>query len=341
MRKIPVTEAVGSVLCHDITRVIPGKDQYPAYKKGKVISQEDIPGLKDLGKENVFVWDSDPDIVHEDDAALRLAEHACGPGLMWAEPRQGRLNIKARNKGLFKVRVEQLSLVNNLEDVIFASLHNNRVVEKDQTVAGTRIIPLTIPINKLDKAEKLCSTPAPLFEIKEFIPYKIGLITSGNEVYKGRIPDAFCPLIRQKIKPFEAELLEQVLVPDDSELIAQEIEKFIEKGAELIFITGGMSVDADDVTPAGIKATGADIVFYGAPVLPGSQFMLAYLGQVPICGVPGGALYARRTTFDLLLPRIMAGDRINRAEVMALGHGGLCEECEVCRYPVCSFGKSI
>lgn len=134
--------------------------------------------------------------------------------------------------------------------------------------------------------------------------------------------------------------MSQVIVPDDPDLITREIQNFVAQGAQLVIVTGGMSVDADDVTPQGIRNTGAEVIFYGAPILPGSQFMLAYKGHVPICGVPGGALFSRKTTLDLLLPRIFAGDIINRRDIVVMGHGGLCENCRICHFPQCPFGKA-
>jgi len=340
MREVPVTKAVGMVLCHDITEIIPGRVRR-AFQKGHVIRSEDIPRLRDLGKEHIYVWEPESDLIHEDEAALRLARHAAGPGLDWDEPNQGRVNLRAAHDGLLKIRGYWLMMVNNLDGVVFATLHNNRVVSKGQVVAGTRVIPLTIHRSILEEAENLCCQPAPLLEVKPFQPLWVGVVTTGSEVYEGRIRDGFCSVIRQKTAPLGGRPLGQVVVPDDPDLITLEIRRLIGEGAELILVTGGMSVDPDDVTPLGIRATGADIVFYGAPVLPGSMFMLAYLGHVPVCGLPGCVMFNRTTIFDLLLPRIFAGERISRAEVVALGHGGLCEECDVCRYPACSFGKTI
>lgn len=340
MRKLPVDEAVGMILGHDITEIIPGRKKGRAFSKGQIITAADIPRLRSLGKENIYVWQPSPDIIHENEAALRLARHAAGAGVRWTEPNQGRVNLQAQYDGLLKINVNQLNWINNLDNVVFATLHNNRVVVKNQIIAGTRVVPLAIHCHELEEAEKLCCQPAPLLSIKSFQPLWVGIITTGNEVYSGLIPDGFGSIIRQKTAPFGGRLVGQVIVPDDPDLIAMEIHRLIAEGAELVVVTGGMSVDADDVSPLGIIATGAEVVFYGAPVLPGSQFMLAYQGHVPILGVPGGALYSKTTTFDLLLPRIFAGDHISRAEIVAMGHGGLCNNCPVCHFPLCPFGKT-
>lgn len=291
MRKVPVTEAVGMVLCHDITRIIPGCEKGRAFRRGQVITPGDIPKLLDLGKEHIYVWEPEIDLIHEDEAALRLARHAAGPGLSWDQPNQGRVNIRATRKGLLKVQVDRLHQLNELDDVVMATLHNNRVVAKDQVVAGTRVIPLAIQRHLLEAAEEISGKPSPLITVKPFQPLWVGVVTTGSEVYSGRIQDGFCSIIRQKTAPFNARVLGQVIVPDDPHLISTQIRQLIAEGAELVMVTGGMSVDPDDVTPAGIRATGADVVSYGAPVLPGAMFMLAYLGHVPVCGLPGCVMF--------------------------------------------------
>lgn len=340
MRKVPVTEAAGMVLCHDITRIIPGREKGRAFRRGQVITPGDIPTLLDLGKEHIYVWESEETMIHEDEAALSLARHAAGPGLKWDQPNQGRVNLRAVHDGILKIDVSQLNRVNSLDDIAMATAHNNRVVSKGQIVAGTRVIPLAVRRDILEAAEEICDQSGPMIAVKPFQPLWVGVVTTGSEVYSGRIQDGFCSVIKQKTAPFGAKVLGQVIVPDDPFMISQEIHQFIAEGAELVLATGGMSVDPDDVTPVGIRATGADVVSYGAPVLPGSMFMLAYLGHVPVCGLPGCVMFNNVTIFDLILPRIFAGERISRQEIVALGHGGLCDECAECRFPACSFGKS-
>lgn len=340
MRKVPVTEAAGMVLCHDITRIIPGREKGRAFRRGQVITPGDIPVLLDLGKEHIYVWESVDSLIHEDEAALSLARHAAGPGLKWDQPNQGRVNLRAAHDGLLKIDVDRLNRLNNLDDVIMATAHNNRTVIKGQIVAGTRVTPLAIRRDILEEAEEICSKSVPLITVKPYQPLWLGVVTTGSEVYSGRIQDGFCSIIKQKTAPFGARVMGQVIVPDDPFMISKEIHQFVAEGAELVLVTGGMSVDPDDVTPIGIRATGAEVVSYGAPSLPGSMFMMAYLGHVPVCGLPGCVMFNSVTILDLILPRIFAGERVSRSEIVALGHGGLCNECPECHYPVCPFGKS-
>ncbi|NLJ77035.1 MAG: molybdopterin-binding protein [Peptococcaceae bacterium] len=339
MRKVPVTEAVGMVLCHDITRIIPGREKGRAFRRGQVITPGDIPTLLDLGKEHIYVWETGNSLIHEDEAALSLARHAAGPGLKWDQPSQGRVNLRAAYDGLLKVHVKQLNKLNNTNDVVMATAHNNRYVKEGQIVAATRITPLAVHSDILKEAERICTKESPLLEVKPFQSLWLGVVTTGSEIYSGRIRDGFCSIIRQKTAVFGAKMLGQVIVPDDPHLICAEVRQFVAEGAQMVLVTGGMSVDPDDVTPVGIRATGAEVVSYGAPALPGAMFMLAYLGRVPICGLPGCVMFNGVTIFDLVLPRIFAGERISREEIVSLGHGGLCAECTTCHYPACSFGK--
>lgn len=340
MQKVPVAEAVGMILCHDITRIIPGNIKERAFRKGQLITENDVPKLLDLGKEHIYVWENVDGLVHEDEAALLLARVSAGPGLHWGEPNQGKVSLRASYNGMFKVRDDILNKLNSLDGVVLATLHNNRVVLKDEIVAGTRVIPLTIKRAILEQAEEICSVTEPLLSVKPFRPLSVALITTGSEVYSGRIKDASTDVIKSKIQPFGGKLCGHLILPDDQDRITEAILRIVDDGAEMVITTGGMSVDPDDVTPAGIRATGAEVVTYGAPVLPGSMFMLAYLGQVPICGLPGCVMYNSTTIFDLVLPRIFTGERLTKSDIVTLGQGGLCEECEVCRYPACAFGKA-
>ncbi len=340
MQKVSVAESVGMVLCHDITRIIPGSKKERAFRKGQILTQEDVPKLRDLGKEHIYVWENVDNLVHEDEAAVLLARIAAGPGLKWEEPNQGKVSLRASYDGMLKVRGDRLNQLNSLEGVVLATVHNNRIVSKDQLVAGTRVIPLTIQREILHEAEIICGEADPLLYVKPFLPLSVGIITTGSEVYSGRIKDGFTSVVSRKVKSFGAKQFGHVILPDDPNMITMEILRMVGEGAEMVILTGGMSVDPDDVTPTGIKATGADVVSYGAPVLPGSMFMLAYLGQVPICGLPGCVMFNKTTVFDLVLPRIFTGERLTKSDIVALGQGGLCEECEICRYPACAFGKA-
>lgn len=339
MKKISIHEAIGMTLCHDITKIVPGKEKVRAFQRGHIICPADIPLLQDLGKEHIYVWEESENMVHEDDAALRLAQLASGSGIIWNTPNQGKVSLMAEHSGLLEVNASKMEKINAIEGIVLASLHSGRVVSEGTLVAGTRIIPLAIERNLLEKAEKACCTGESLISIKPFLPLRIGIVTTGNEVYHGRIQDGFCSVLQQKVAPYNAELLRQVIVPDDSEAIAREILKLINDGAQLVFVTGGMSIDPDDVSPTGIKKTGAEVAFYGVPVLPGSMLMLAYLDGIPICGIPGCVMFNGVTSLDLILPYLFAGQRVSRSQIVSLGHGGLCQECQICQYPNCSFCK--
>jgi molybdopterin biosynthesis enzyme len=341
MKTVPVENSVGMVLCHDITRITPGEFKGRAFKKGHIIQQEDIPKLLDMGKRQIFVWELSEGFVHENDAAMRMAAAAAGPGISLSEPKEGKVSLSAQAAGLLKVNVAALNAINEIDQAMFATLHSNQKVAAAKIVAGTRIIPLVIEEVTISKIEGICRQHYPVIEIKPFKSCSVGIVTTGSEVYSRRIEDKFGPVLFGKFAEFGCSVLKQLFVPDSIELIAESIRTLLERGAEIITVTGGMSVDPDDVTPAGIRAAGGRIVTYGAPTLPGAMFLLAYIGTVPVLGLPGCVMYHKTTIFDLVLPRILAGEALTRQDITSLGHGGLCADCQECRYPDCGFGKGI
>lgn len=338
MKKIAVHDAIGSVLCHDITQIIPGEIKDRAFKKGHIIREEDVKVLLSLGKDHIYVWEHKEGTLHENEAAERLKNMAAGKGISFSEVKEGKISFIAEYDGLLKINTELLMEVNSLDEIIIATRHNNYPVKKGEKLAATRVIPLIIDEEKIIEAEKIAEGKT-IVEVMPYRKLKVGIVTTGNEVYHGRIKDAFGPVIKEKVEHYNCQVIEQKIVYDDSNMISQAIEELIQKGADMIVCTGGMSVDPDDVTPIGIKETGAKIISYGAPVLPGAMFLLSYREDTPILGLPGCVMYAKSTIFDLVLPRVLAGDKITKKDFAAYGHGGLCLECEVCRYPNCSFGK--
>lgn len=338
-KSVPVEEAVGMVLGHDITQIIPGKFKGPAFKKGHVLKAEDVPRLLDMGKRHVYALDLKDGFVHENEAAERIVKAATGNGIITTGPSEGRVNMIAQGPGLLKINTEALHRINSIEEMALATLHTDQQVAKGTQVAGARIIPLAAKEEKIKEVEDICRENFPVITILPFRPLKVGVITTGSEVYSGRIKDKFGPVLTEKFGEMGCRIIRQVFVSDEIDMTVDAIKGLIREGAELIALTGGMSVDPDDQTPASIRAAGGDVVLYGAPIFPGAMFMLAHIGPVTVVGLPGCVMYYRASVFDLIVPRIVAGDRITREDVIALGHGGLCSNCKECRYPVCGFGK--
>ncbi|MBR1471240.1 MAG: molybdopterin-binding protein [Lachnospiraceae bacterium] len=342
MKLIRTEDAVGHVLCQDITQIIPGKVKGPVFKKGHIVEEKDIPVLLSVGKEHLYVWEKTEGILHEDEAAAILRD-ICMDGHMTAgEPSEGKIEIFAACDGLLKINRERLFAVNSVGEMMIATIHGNTAVKAGEKLAGTRVIPLVISAEKMERA-KAAAGEGPILKILPFSHVKVGIITTGSEVFKGRIEDAFGPAIRKKLAEYDTEILGQKILDDDQESIVEAIHAAIAQGAEMVLCTGGMSVDPDDKTPGAIKASGARVVSYGAPVLPGAMFLLAYYEQegktVPVLGLPGCVMYAKRTIFDLVLPRILAGEMLDAEDLAAYGEGGLCRNCAQCTYPNCGFGK--
>ncbi len=340
MRTVPVQDAVGMVLCQDMTRIVPGEFKGSAFKKGHVVREEDIEELLEMGKANLYVWEVAEGFLHENEAARRIAVAASGPGIRLTEPSEGRINLIADRNGLLKINVQALHRINAIDQMVFGTVHTDQQVMEKRAVAGTRVVPLIIEQEKIEQVEEICRQAFPLVQVKPFIAGNIGMVTTGSEIYSGRIEDRFGPVLREKFTALNGSITRQILTSDDVEMTTKAIEELVDEGADMVVVTGGMSVDPDDQTPAAIRATGARIETYGSPVFPGAMFMLAYLGDVPVLGLPGCVMYYKATIFELVVPKLMAGEKVSRRDIVELGHGGFCENCPECRYPACPFGKS-
>ena len=339
MKLIPTREAVGHVLCHDMTQIIKGSYKDARFRKGHVVTEEDIPVLLSMGKENLYVWEMVPGMVHENDAAERLRAICQGAHMTPSAVKEGKIELKADCDGLFLVDVDRLDRINLLDDIMIATRHSGTAVRAGDKLCGTRVIPLVIEEEKLLAAEEI-GGGKPLLQV---LPYQLktaGVVTTGSEVYKGLIQDTFTPVIVEKLQTYGITMTEHAVVSDDKDMTARAIADMREKKVDLILCTGGMSVDPDDNTPGAIKDSGAKIVTYGAPVLPGAMFLLGYYDDgTPVMGLPGCVMYAGATVFDLVLPKVAAGVPVSKAEIARMGNGGLCLGCPSCHYPLCSFGK--
>jgi molybdenum cofactor synthesis domain-containing protein len=322
LKVIPVEEAVGLPLAHDITEIVPGKHKGPAFRRGHIIRQDDVAKLLDVGKANIYVMELEKDELHEEDAARRLAKAAAGENLELTDPSEGRVNLVAKISGLLKVDSDLLYRFNSLGDLMLATLPTNRHVKAATVVAGTRTIPVVVKEELIRRAEELCKEN-PIVTLLLMPPQKVHLIVTGSEVFTGRIKDGFGPVVSRKVGDMGSSVESVKIAPDDPDVIAGHIKDAKRAGADVILVSGGMSVDPDDKTPEGIRRSGAKVETHGFPVLPGSMFVMAYLDQTPVMGLSGCVLHDPYTAFDALLPRLLAGERITRADIMAMGHGGL------------------
>ncbi|NOX26043.1 MAG: molybdopterin-binding protein [Deltaproteobacteria bacterium] len=338
-KNIPVDQAVGMVLPHDITEIRRGEFKGRAFRKGHIIRSEDIEYLKRLGKEHIYVLTLTAAEIHENEAAALLAHAIAGSGITaGSEPVEGKISLIAACDGLLKIDVEALYKLNLLGEVMCATLHTNQIVRKGEQVAATRLIPLITDRAVIEQAVNETPT-AGIVSIREIKKVKAGLVITGNEVFDGRIKDAFEPVLREKMTEIGSQVAMVRFAPDDAEIIAREIKTCLAAGAGLIITSGGMSVDPDDVTRLGIKAAGATDIVYGTPVLPGAMFLTGRFGDVPVLGIPACGMFHKITILDLILPRVLSGETISRQDFAAMGHGGLCRNCKICRYPICGFGK--
>lgn len=340
MKLLKTEDAVGQVICHDITQIIRGVTKDARFRKGHIITEEDIPVLLSLGKDHIYVWENDGNMMHENEAAEVLCAICKGANMSRGNVKEGKIELSAECDGVFRIDREKLYAVNSFGQMMIASRHGDFPVRKGDKLAGTRIIPLVIEKEKMENVRSEAGDE-PIMWVEPYIHLKAGIVTTGNEVFYGRIKDEFTPVVRAKLEEYGAEIINQSVSDDKSENIEKHIRQQIEDGCELIVCTGGMSVDPDDRTPLAIRNVCGDAVTYGAPVLPGAMFMLAYYGdrKIPVMGLPGCVMYSKRTIFDLVLPRIMTGEIIDKETIDRMGEGGLCLSCDVCTYPNCGFGK--
>ena len=341
MFKLLFEEAVGQPLAHDITRIVPGKSKGPAFRKGHVLTEDDLPLLRDMGKNNIYVFDTDKGYIHEDDAAKMLARAFQKEGFTLEGPSEGRINIKSRIDGLIKIDLYLLRFINESETVICSTIHQNTVCSKGMTVAATRIIPVATEESGFLSLLREIREKGPLLKILPFSKKRVGVIATGEEIASGRIEDSSFKVLSPKIQSLGGKIVSQKICPDRKEEISDSIKNMYNNGCDVIITTGGLSVDADDVTLDGIVLSGAKLVSYGSPILPGAMFALAYMNGVPILGIPAALYYYKATVLDIFLPRAMSGDTITRDDIVNLGHGGLCLNCPDCNYPVCPFGKGV
>lgn len=340
LKKIKLKDAVGTKLAHDITEIRPGEFKGPAFRKGHTVCNDDLCHLQKLGKNHLYAIDLAEDEIHEDQAAAILAAGLAGEGIVWQDdPREGKIKLVADNDGLLTVDTASLAAFNMVEEVMCATLHNHTLVKKGDLVAATRAIPLIMKRAPIERAAAIARQSGATLSVKTLRQARVGLVITGSEVYHGLIEDRFAPVLSEKVSDLGCTLEGVIFAPDDAELIRNAIQTHLERGCDLLMLSGGMSVDPDDVTRKGIRMAGATEMHYGSAVLPGAMFLVAYIDEVPLLGVPACGLYHRITVLDLVLPRILAGEKIGKAELAFLGHGGLCKDCEECTYPHCPFGK--
>ena len=340
MRLMKTEDAVGQVICHDITQIIKDVKKDAVFRKGHIIKEEDIPVLLSVGKDHIYVWENDETMMHENDAAEVLCAICKGENMSRGKVKEGKIELAAECDGVLRIDREKLMAVNSFGQMMIATRHGDFPVKKGDKLAGTRIIPLVIEKEKMERV-KAVSGDKPIMRVEPYIYRKAGIVSTGNEVFYGRIKDEFTPVVKDKLEEYGAEVAGIRMSDDNNENIENCIKAFIDEGCDMVVCTGGMSVDPDDRTPLAIRNVCGSAVTYGAPVLPGAMFMLAYYGEnnIPVMGLPGCVMYARRTIFDIVLPRIMTGEILEKKDFDRLGEGGLCLNCKVCTFPNCGFGK--
>ena len=339
MKKIRIEDAVGMVLGHDVTQIIPGQYKGPRFKRGHKIKKEDIPEFLKIGKEHIYVMDLKPGNIHEDDAALRLGRAFAGRNINISGPSEGKVTFHSKIKGVLKINLSLLHRINLSKNIILSTIHRYTPCSPEMAVGATRIISLIAQEREIEKVENWCEKYGSVIEILPYRVLNIGVIVTGNEFFHGRTEDRFDDRVGKKIVGFGSRVIKKLVVSDNIHQISQALSDLQADSIDLILVTGGLSVDPDDVTRAGIRKAGTKIIFYGTPILPGAMFLYGMLREKPVLGLPACVFHHNATLFDLIFPRILAGEVLNRKEISLLGHGGFCRSCDPCHFPVCPFGK--
>ncbi len=338
MRLVATKDAMGHVLCHDMTQILPGGtdaegNELPRYKgarfrKGHVVTAEDVPVLLSMGKAHLYVWQRRPGWLHEDEAARRMAALCLGEGCVAAgEPREGKIGINAAHDGVFLVDSERLAAVNSVDQVMVATRRGNFGVRAGDALAGTRVIPLVIDGAVVAQAEAAADVAAhgPLMRVAPYVMRTAAVIATGSEVKSGLIEDRFTPVVERKLARFGVSVTWRATPGDAMDDVVAAIAEARAAGVDMVLCTGGMSVDPDDNTPGAIKRAGARIVTYGAPVLPGAMLLVGYFdgreGRAP--RTRGGVARVRHVQQgDRVRPRAAAPGRGRAArEARLRGHG--------------------
>jgi hypothetical protein len=339
MKLIETKNAVGHVLCQDLTQIIRGVTKDARFRKGHIVKEEDIPVLLSMGKEHLYIWENDENTLHENEAALILEKATKNNYMLSSEIKEGKIELKTTIDGVLEIDLKRLNAINSLNNIIIATISNHYPVKKDMKLAGMRIIPLIIEKEKMDQVRKIADETNPILAIHPYSIKSASIIVTGNEIKKGIIKDTFSQVVINKLEEFGVVIDSVSYSGDDTDVIVKQIHQARDRKSQLIICTGGMSVDPDDKTPKAISESGAKRSVYGSPVLPGAMLNISYLDDIPVLGLPGCVMYARRTVFDLVLPRVLANIKLSAQDIQNLGNGGLCLNCEACHFPNCSFGK--
>jgi molybdenum cofactor cytidylyltransferase len=325
---VPLDQAEGKILGHHIA----GPSGRRAFRKGRPLTAEDIQALCELGREIVYVAELEADDVDEDTAALRVADAVKGSGLCVSKAHVGRVNLEATEFGLLRVDAGRLTRLNESEGVTLATLETNSIVTAGKTVATVKVIPFAVPEAEVTRAEAIAAEgPVAMIGLQELLPRSVAVVLSGSPSVEQRVMENFERPLRERVEALGSEIrsVDYISLEDQQgeSALADVLIRRVNDGANLILLAGETAImDRYDIAPRAIERAGGEVTCFGAPVDPGNLLMLAYLQDVPILGAPGCARSPKVNVIDWVLPRLLAGDRLARMDILALGHGGLLED---------------
>ena len=323
---VPLEQALGKRLGHDLV----APDGSRALRKGRILTSEDVALLRSLGRSVVYVAEPAADDIDEDAAALRLARAVLGEGLALTDATAGRISLKAEAAGILRTDRARVRRLNEIEGVALATLPEDSAVRAGQTVAALKVIPFTLPEAAV-RAGEASAEGGPLLRLDRLRPRSVTLVLSGAAAARERVLRGFEGPLRARVEALGSSIraVDYVTVEEETgeAALADVLRRHVEAGAELIILAGETAImDRHDLVPRAVARAAGEVVCFGAPVDPGNLLLVAQIGATAVLGLPGCARSPQRNVVDLVLPRVLAGERLDRRKIAALGHGGLCED---------------
>lgn len=317
----------GRIACHDV-RDEQGK---LAVRKGQTLDAEAARRLLALAWPELHVLELEPGDLHEEPAGARLSQAAAGEGVEVKGYSGGQWTLAAARRGLLRVRTAALHEVNAHAGMAVFTAWDLQPVEPGEVIARAKVTPLAIPEAAVKQAEASAWGVGGLVAVKPFAPRAIGAAT--RESLDERQRARFEASLREKVDWFGSRLLPIRYTGGEAGAVAADLQGLMAEGAEVLIVAGASALDPLDPVFLGIEAAGGHMVRHGVPAHPGSLLFLAHVGERPVVGMPTCGMFSQATTFDLVLPRLLADVPVDNAELAALGHGGLLSQDSAYRFP--------
>ena len=324
---VTVDALLDRVLCHDV-RDAAGKVAAP---KGARVDAAMAQVLLGIPWDEIHLLELEPGDVHEEDAGRRLAAAVVGDGVVVRGYTGGQWTLGATRRGLLRIRTDALTEVNAQEGMSVFTLFDGQPVEPGEAVAKAKVTPLAIAETTVRAVETVAASAGGVILVAGFRPATVGAI--ARESLDARQRARFESALRQKIDWLGGRLLDVRFAGGSDRAVADELRGLRGAGADVLIVAGASALDPLDPVFGGLTLLGASMERHGVPAHPGSLLWLARWDGLPVLGMPTCGMFSQATTFDLVLPRILAGEAMGNCDLAGLGHGGLLSREMAYRFP--------